>query len=67
MKKKDSPINKILDAVKEVLKKENKIKKQRITCKKCGKTRDYLLRKKPNYCTWCGHKFTFLEKLTFRS
>lgn len=49
------------------MKKEKQIKKQRITCKKCGKTRDYLLRKKPNYCTWCGHKFTFLEKLTFHS
>ena len=49
------------------MKKEEQIKKQIITCKRCGKTRVYLLRKKPNYCTWCGHKFTFFEKLTFHT
>lgn len=39
------------------------IKKQTITCNKCGKTRDYPLFYKTNYCTQCGIKFNFLVRL----
>lgn len=38
------------------------LKKQKITCQKCGKTRNYLYNR-ANYCTQCGSKFTFFEKL----
>ena len=42
---------------------KSKIKKRIITCNSCGRTRDYSKYLKFKYCTQCGHRFTFREKL----
>lgn len=40
-------------------------KKEIIFCHKCGKTR-YYFKNRCNYCTQCGNKFNYFEKLFHR-